>query len=429
MKVDKDMRILFTTTGYKPAYRIGGPIISVSAVAENLVRRGHEVVVFTSNSNLTEDLDVPLNEPVDVDGVQVWYFQRQEIIKKIFPYIPYLSQSSGFIYSPLMRRELERQASSFDVIHTQCPFIYPTYAAAKAAVRFNKPLFYQQRGAFGANHLKYRAFKKKLYIAAIERKILRNATTLIALTQAEIESYRTVEVNTPCAIVPNGVDVEKYRQQSDGSTNQLLNLPENVQVLLFLGRFNQIKGADALLEAFKRIHKYHPNTFLVMAGPDERNLENSFKEIAKRFGFADRVVFPGMVSGNVKLDLLARADLFCLPSHAEGFSMTILEALASATPALISPDCNFPEVETAGVGRIVAASPDQLTDALSDMLSQPEMLRDMGSRAHDFVARNYSWDKIVDHLLEVYQEGIQRHRIDCSASASVPTTSPKQKLK
>jgi hypothetical protein len=64
---DTALRILYTVHGYKPAYRLGGPVISVSEVAERLVRRGHEVIVFTSDSNLDETLDVPVNQPVKVD--------------------------------------------------------------------------------------------------------------------------------------------------------------------------------------------------------------------------------------------------------------------------------------------------------------------------------------------------------------------------
>src|ERR1700740_2374370 len=101
------MHILYTVAGYKPAYRIGGLILSVTELAETLVRKGHQVTVFTTNSNLDEDLEVPLDQPVDVDGVEVWYFRREEFIKRWLPFVSYLSRSIGFFYSPLMTRQLE----------------------------------------------------------------------------------------------------------------------------------------------------------------------------------------------------------------------------------------------------------------------------------------------------------------------------------
>ena len=71
-----------------------------------------------------------------------------------------------------------------------------------------------------------------------------------------------------------------------------------------------------------------------------------------------------MVSGSEKLDWLARASLFSLPSAAEGFSMAVLETIASSTAVLLSPGCHFPEVETAGAGRIVPQDPAALAAAL-----------------------------------------------------------------
>ena len=175
------MRILFTVHGYKPAWRYGGPIISVPALAEALTRRGHEVVVFTTNSNLDQTLDVEPNRPHDVDGVQVWYFEKEEPLQRLFPRIAYLAKSMGVLYSPKMREALSRLVPTCDLVHTHLPFIYPTYAGARAAFAHRKPLFYHQRGVFDPERIKFRALKKTLYLKFIEIPILRKATTLIAL--------------------------------------------------------------------------------------------------------------------------------------------------------------------------------------------------------------------------------------------------------
>src|SRR5262245_12923475 len=97
------MRIIFTVHGYKPAWRVGAPITSVSSLAEGLVRRGHEVTVLTSNSNLDQDLEVPTNTPIDVDGVRVFYFDRSEPLKQLFPGVSYFAKSMGYLYSSRMK--------------------------------------------------------------------------------------------------------------------------------------------------------------------------------------------------------------------------------------------------------------------------------------------------------------------------------------
>ena len=150
------MRILYVTPAYKPADRMGGPIITVAATAEALAAKGHQVTVATTNANLDTDVDVPLDQPVGVDGVTVWYFARREPLRKWLPFIPYVSQSMGFAYAPAMKAVLRRLMADVDVVHTQMPFVYPTLVAARMALRLGKPLFYHQHGNFLPTRLERR---------------------------------------------------------------------------------------------------------------------------------------------------------------------------------------------------------------------------------------------------------------------------------
>jgi glycosyltransferase involved in cell wall biosynthesis len=156
------------------------------------------------------------------------------------------------------------------------------------------------------------------------------------------------------------------------------------------------------------IQQQFPEAKLVMAGPDEFGIVEKFQLDIQHAGLGKRVLFPGMVTGESKQELLARADLFCLPSDAEGFSMAVLEALANSTAVLLSPGCHFPEVETADVGRVVAAEPEAMAKAMGELLKDKKQLREMGRRGREFVIRQYSWDTIVNELEDVYREGIER---------------------
>jgi glycosyltransferase involved in cell wall biosynthesis len=384
-------------------------------VAERLVRRGHAVTVVTSNSNLDRDLDVPLAQPVPVEGVTVWYFGREEPLRRWLPFVSYLSRSMGFLYSREMRATLERLVPTADAVHTHLPFVYPTLAAARSAFRHGKPLIYHQRGVLDPERLRFRGIKKRAYIAAVERPTMRCATTLVALTDAEVASYRALGVETPVRVIPNGVDAACYRTTPSGAGGVARSIPATAPVVLFFGRIHPTKGADRLLRAFLEMRHAHPEALLVMAGPDEWALERRFRDSAAAAGAADRVLFPGMMTGDEKLDLLARADLFALPSDAEGFSLAVLEALASATPVLLSPGCHFPEVETAGAGRVVASDPAALADALRQLLSDRATLAAMGRRGRSLVEDRYSWDRITDATEDAYREAIARRRIGGAA--------------
>ena len=405
------LRILFAVHGYKPAYRIGGPILSVAALAEALVKKGHSVTVFTTNCNLTEDMDVVTDKPVDVDGVEVWYFTRKEPLQKYLPFIPYFAKSMGFLYAPQMWSALERIVPTVDVVHTHLPFMYPTYAAGRAAIRYGKPLFYHQRGVFDPERLRFRAWKKCLYIKFVEVPLLKQANTLICLTEAEIASYRALGVNTRCEVIPNGIDVEKYWQETPEEWHNRLGISRDAKVILFLSRLHPVKGADRLIRAFLNIREKFPKAVLVCAGPDEFKLQDKLKSmIGGKNSESGRVFFPGMVSGDQKKALLARDDIFCLPSDAEGFSMAVLEAMASKTAVLLSPGCHFDVVETMGAGKVVPKDSDSISAALSDLLSDNDRLKKMGIAGFELVKREYGWDRIVERLLFVYERGIRERK-------------------
>jgi glycosyltransferase involved in cell wall biosynthesis len=375
-----------------------------------MAARGHEVTVFTTNSNQNEDLDVEVNKPIEFNGVNVWYFKREELVKKYFAAIPYLAQSAGFGFAPELKPALLRTVPQVDIVHTQLPFNYPTVATGRAARRIGKPLFYNQRGDFDPKRLLYRAAKKRLFLRLMEMPNLRYASGLIALTTYEQESFRALGLTNPVHVIPNGIHVEKFRQESTGETGQRLGIAPDSKVILFLGRLHSVKGADKLLEAFLRIQSQFPTSVLVMAGPDEHDIELKSKEIVKEAKLEHRVLFPGTVSGQDKADLLARADIFCLPSDAEGFSMAVLEAMASHTAMLLSPGCYFPESEAAGASVIVEPTVEELAKALSSLLADPARMQLMADRGLSLVRSEYTWDSVVDKLLTVYKAALPSHR-------------------
>jgi len=400
------MRILYATPAYKPAYRMGGPITSVSAAAERLVRKGHEVTVVTTNANLDQDIDVPFDKSVDVAGVTVHYFRREEALRKWLPFMPYLSRSMGYAYAPKMKAALEELTPRHDIVNTHMPFVYPTYAAARSALRHGKPLLYHQRGIYLPTHLRRRRRKKELYLTLFEKPVMRRATALVALTEAERDAFRALAPDTPCEIIPNGVDVPQPDVGAAERAEARFGIPRHAVMILFLGRLHPWKGIDELIGAFAAMRRTSQNVFLVLAGVDECDAERRWRPVAERDGFSGRLLFTGAVDGAVKSDLLHRADLFSLASSGEGLSMATLEALAHSTAVMLSPECNFPEAERAGAGVTAAKNVAAMTRALEELTGDRKRLREMGEAGRRLAVRDYSWDVITDRLIDLYQRSM-----------------------
>ncbi len=117
------------------------------------------------------------------------------------------------------------------------------------------------------------------------------------------------------------------------------------RIFLFLGRIHEKKGCDMLIEAFAQVLAKSPaatrDFHLVMAGPGESAFAQRIKARAEQLGIADRVTWPGMLTGDLKWGAFHAAEVFVLPSHQENFGISVAEALACGKPALISNKINI----------------------------------------------------------------------------------------
>ncbi|MER3413456.1 MAG: hypothetical protein C4341_04310 [Armatimonadota bacterium] len=404
------MRVLLTSVGYKPAWNIGGPVHTVVALAEGLARRGHEVWVATTDSNLTERLAVDTEAWHDLDGVRVRYFRMQESCTKRIP-LDYFRKSNADYRAPDFARWL-RKAPRFDVVHSHLAFAYANRVAAAWCRERKVPFVYQQHGVFDPVRMRHRALKKRLAFALWERRACESAAALIALTEYEAETYRALGLSGRVEVIPNGVDLPGSPPQPQGARAssraqlraQLLekmpDLRDEEVVVLFLGRLHPTKGVDVAVEAFLRLDE--PTARLVVAGPDEFGLREGLERRAREAGA--RVLFLGSVSGGLKSALLHRADLFVLPTVSEGFSIALLEALAHGCPVLTTEGAHFPEIEREGAGLVLPLKADSFASAVGDLVRHKERRRAMGESARRLVADRYTWEHIVDRFEHLYKE-------------------------
>lgn len=177
--------------------------------------------------------------------------------------------------------------------------------------------------------------------------------------------------------------------------------------LLFLGRIHRKKGCDILVEAFARIASDHPQIDLVMAGPDPDGLRAVIEPAAKAANVAERIHWPGMLSGDAKWGALRACRALALPSHQENFGIVVAEALSAGRPVLISNQVNiWREVEADGAGMICSDDVDGTSNMLRDFLALPREATERMERAARacFLARfeiGIATDAICSVLAEV----------------------------
>jgi len=142
------MKILHIVPSYIPAYNYGGPIKAVHSLCASLVKHGVDVSVFTTNIDQDGDLKVPLNKPVDMDGVKVYYYPVT------FP--------RAYCYSGELGSAVRERIPEFDIVHTHSVYLYPTAIASLWSRRHKKPYILNPFGALDPSMIKLKKqFKKK----------------------------------------------------------------------------------------------------------------------------------------------------------------------------------------------------------------------------------------------------------------------------
>lgn len=381
----RKLRILQVVPTYFPAVRYGGPIRSVHLLGKALAQRGHEVHVFTTLVDGPYNLDVSLARPVNMDGVLVHYFPVRWLRRL------YLSRA--------MQVALKREVDSFDVLHLHSVFLWPTWAAARAAHAAGVPYIVSPRGSLGREVIRRRnRWIKTAWIHLIEQRTLSDASGLHVTSDLEYEEIEALGLRLPKRFcVSNGVGwPDKHATLSEGPFANIAK-----PYALFLGRITPKKGLDRLLAAWKLV----PHLMLIIAGNDEDGYRQNLEKIVEDQHIGARIRFIGMVSDHDKWALYENATMFILPSYSENFGNVVAEAMAMGCPVVVTPEVGLARlVREAGAGLVVDGEPTTLADTVRTLDQDLKTRVLMGERGRHAVLRHLSWEYVAGRMECVYQE-------------------------
>jgi len=170
-----------------------------------------------------------------------------------------------------------------------------------------------------------------------------------------------------------------------------------------MGRLNRIKGPDLLLDAFVAVSNEFPKYHLVFVGPDN-GLLFDLKQVAESAGLANRVHFPGYLSGRDKACAYRMADVLVIPSRREAMSIVVLEAGVSGTPVLATDRCGLDDLAAEGAIKMVSPTPEAISEGLTSFLAHPVEAREVGARLKQAVYRSYLWLTQARSHLQLFRD-------------------------
>jgi glycosyltransferase involved in cell wall biosynthesis len=180
------------------------------------------------------------------------------------------------------------------------------------------------------------------------------------------------------------------------------NVNVKEKIILFAGTLNKRKGYSLLIESFGLIAKKHPDWRLVFAGNGE--IANGIK-IAKQLEIKDHVEFLGWLSGDEKNNLFEKSMIFCLPSFAEGFPMSILDALSCGLP-VISTTCGRIDMVLENNKNILffeMGNISELATKLDTLILNKELRDKIGDNGYAFSQKNFEVEIVVKKIKKIYK--------------------------
>lgn len=380
------LRLLHVAATYLPAVRYGGTIVSVHGLCKALAARGHDVHVFTTSVDGAGDSAVVHEQPVDVEGVKVWYF-KSPAFRRIYR-------------SPSMGAALKAQIAGFDVVHTHGVYLWPLWAAARAAHRAGVPYVVSPRGMLERDLVARRnPLLKALWLAAIERNTLEHAAAIHVTSEREAREAAAFGFQfRQVAEIPNGVE---FNGHADGDVAPAVReVIGGKPFVLFLGRLNWKKGIDRLLLALGLL----PDVRLVIAGNDEDNYRSFLTRQAQRLEVSDRVTYVGAVNAVDKAALFASAQLMVVPSYSENFGNVAVEAIAAGLPVVCTSEVGVAAtIAEGGAGLVTAGNAEPLASAINTLLSDAPRRKAMGETGRLLARERFAWPVVAGQMESLYE--------------------------
>ena len=302
----------------------GGPIEGIKQLGDVTTHLGHEVEVIC--------LDAP-DAP--------WIREFPLRIHALGP--AYLSYG----FAPKLVPWLRAHANDFDVFVVNGIWQFNSLATWLTLRKSRTPYCVFTHGMLDPWFRKrypFKHLKKWLYWPWAEYRVLRDAAAVLFTCEEErIQArrsfwlYRCNEKVVGYGIAGAPGDEAPQRQLAREKFPALAGK----RVFLFLGRIQEKKGCDLLIRAFAKTAATDDDIRLVFAGPDQTGWAQELRALAESLGIAGRIVWTGMVTGDLKWGILRKAEVFILPSHQENFGIAVAEALSCSTPVLISNKVNI----------------------------------------------------------------------------------------
>lgn len=380
------MKVLQVTPLYPP--HIGGIEKHVSQLSQKLVEFGHQVTVYTSNIPQLKEYEI-------INGVHVYKFKSlcSPLNNQIIP---------GLFFKLISK-------NNFDIVHIHSQVHFSSNITVLSNIGRRCPVILTSHGV--AEYKEgWRKTVNTLHDKTITRWMLKSTDKIIALSVKHKEILGNLGADPDkIEIISNWVDLKDVNYNTDTDEFKKVYHLKDKKVVLYVGGLIPRKGINSLISAMEYVEK---DAVLLVVGSEMKaykGIKDSLEKQAKDLGL-NNVFFVGSLSDEDLQRAYSASDIFVLPSISEIFGLVILEAMVYGK-CVVASNVSGPSsiIEDHKNGFLFEpGNALQLADRINYLLSNPQVLRDVGQNAKNMVESKYDINTTVQKVLDTYNEVLQK---------------------
>jgi glycosyltransferase involved in cell wall biosynthesis len=374
----------------------GGVEEHVLQISKRLRKMGYSITIFTSDSSRSGRI---IKRFENIEGLKVFRFTT------IFSFGDFGKFWPGFV-KKLIKED-------FDIVHVHSYRHFHTILAGFICKMKNKPCILTTHSPFHPLHT--RNLISKTFVIAYDYFLKffvdKFFSKVITITSFENNHFKHL-LKKRVITIPNGIDERIFRKIKKAKYLRLMKkfgISKKDKIILFVGRVHPTKGIEFLIKTIKEVKQNSWKAFIVGPIQDKEYFEYLSKKI-REYKLSDKIFFTGFVTEEEKLILYDISKIFFLPSIYEPFGIVILEAFARGKP-VIAVDSDGPRflINHGENGFLVKYGDIKNVAKYIRLLLNDKKLYKKISQNNIKKAKQFTWNKIVEKIIKVYEEVLSNH--------------------
>ncbi len=394
----KKMKIVLTCPASIPAVQFGGILFLSTDIAEQLGRKNIDVSIITTDLDFANNTNTFNKNLPREEKLEFFRILRSHVIFNL----------KLFFINPGMYKILKKEKP--DLIHAIGIRGFQAFVSALVSKFNNIPLVISDQGGLYTHPDFNKGIINKILYRLQEpmiKFIIKQSKKIIVANEYEKEIFKKYTKEDKINLIFNGIDYQKL-------LNNPFNFKDKYQIdkkfILFLGRFNYVKGIDYLLKSYSEIitkKDFQNDVMLVIMGADF-GYEKEMEKLIQKLNLQK---VTKIIKKPAREDVIAAyhaCEFLVLPSRWEMSPLTPVEGFACKKPTISSKVHGIPYViEDEKTGILVNPENSlELSNAIIKLLNNPELIERMGQKGFEKVEKEFNSEYMTNKILEVYKSVI-----------------------